>query len=265
MINNTNKILIFISVMTAIIGIGISATELLKGHIANKAAEQSRQFEIINSTLSFKGLERQVMLRYLADTIEDHNAKAWAKNELALIKAVLDQESQKEKETKKLSLLLDQLTVGTSELSNIKLEASHLLEEIVAKKNSIAESELELDRAKVIAGIDIPTSGYTGYIQKVTVEVDWPESQKSITSYTLNALKQNTVLWSGQMFCDKKTKCEILIPNITKPKILEFFGGFKIRRIIVETYFDGKKVPSSDKTYSCYKTNIGTTCDYFIQ
>lgn len=84
-------------------------------HLGNTDSKQKQEFEIINNTLARQGDERIFMLRYLAATIDDADAKKWAEKEVEMLEEIanekekLEQEKLCSEEAKKQNAKVDRL------------------------------------------------------------------------------------------------------------------------------------------------------------
>lgn len=100
--------------------------------VKNENDKQALEFSIVNNTLAQQGAERVFVLRYLARTLDDADAQAWAQEEVAR----LDQ----------ISLLEQELDQKTAELTSARRdldEASAANEAANAEKLQQIEQELE--------------------------------------------------------------------------------------------------------------------------
>lgn len=111
--------------------------------LGNIESKQQQEFDIVNSTLAQQGTERVFVLRYLASTLDDEDAKNWAVDEVkrlddlasrqeALEKARLDF-ANKEKE------LEDEIAQGNQDSQELRLELDQLRSQLDVKNSEVAE------------------------------------------------------------------------------------------------------------------------------
>lgn len=146
--------------ITAMVGV-ISAFITIPQHVAEylsrmqtiKENQQKLELMIVKDTLAQQGDERVFLIRYLAATVEDADAKAWAINELALITKLRKSEFVQrkhdrvlEKATQALKNLIEGNDASPEEIASAKLDLEFM------KANSYT-ANLKLEELKTELGI----------------------------------------------------------------------------------------------------------------
>lgn len=121
--------------------------------LGNLESKQDQEFKVIQNTLSQHGAERIFVLRYLAATLDDDDAKEWANNEVTR----LDEISSKQEIVQQThnELLGKEILLK----SNANNEKSKLLETELLKLNEELDKKLsELSKLKQKAGLITATN-----------------------------------------------------------------------------------------------------------
>ena len=66
--------------------------------LENTASKQDQEFKIVENTLSLQGKERVFLLRYLAATLDDEDAKSWARQEVIRLDDIASRQEALDKE-----------------------------------------------------------------------------------------------------------------------------------------------------------------------
>lgn len=134
--------------------------------IGNVESKQDQEFKIVSNTLAQQGPERVFVLRYLAATLDDEQAKEWAKEEVKRlddIAGIQDKLSQTQQEIETIR------TSGEVITKELEKELASLTTELY-KKNS------ELAQLKQKAGLN--PGKLPEYLSVIDIEFDWSLNDK---------------------------------------------------------------------------------------
>lgn len=115
--------------------------------LANDLSKQDQEFQIVNNTLARQGTERVFVLRYLAATLDDDDAKTWAKEEVRLLGEVAKKKDEFEKAKDEYEEKQKQLftpsnkaaPVDDSERASLEAEVTALGRDLVSKKTAVIQ------------------------------------------------------------------------------------------------------------------------------
>ncbi len=122
--------------------IEIEKQKVKAAEINNDHLKQKQEFSIIQNLLLHTGDERVAMLRYFAATLDDDDAKKWAKSEVERLDDLASLESEQQTKRSVLALLEQQFEHGEVEGEGgieISQEIARLREELLAKDSQISE------------------------------------------------------------------------------------------------------------------------------
>jgi len=108
--------------------------------IGNEAAKQKQEFEIVNNTLAQQGTERVFVLRYLARTLDDSDARGWADAEVVRLDKLTNQEEELRKTKQALAAKEAELkskTASGQEASNQRATLEQLRAELRIKESEL--------------------------------------------------------------------------------------------------------------------------------
>lgn len=77
----------FLTVPDRISGFFEKEQEIERLRLSNIQAKQEQELKLVKETLAQQGAERVFLLRYLAETVNDDDAKRWAKTEVTRLKS----------------------------------------------------------------------------------------------------------------------------------------------------------------------------------
>ncbi len=113
--------------------------------VSNENNKQNLEFNIVNNTLAQQGSERVFVLRYLAKTLDDEDAKGWAEEEVSRLEKIAELEAE---------LTKTEVELIASQSSNKKtpnaFEGSSGVE---ALRNEVVRLRNEVQRMNSVAGI----------------------------------------------------------------------------------------------------------------
>ena len=111
--------------------------------IGNIDSKQKQEFDIVNSTLAQQGEERVFVLRYLASTLDDPDAKEWAEGEVARLDDLASLQEALEKArvefTQKERDLIRRINKGNENRESLKKELANLRSELSRKDSEVSE------------------------------------------------------------------------------------------------------------------------------
>lgn len=150
--------------------------------LGNIESKQEQEFQIVNSTLAQQGTERVFVLRYLASTLDDKDAKAWAEKEVERLDDLASLQEALEKSRREFvqrEQELKQLIERNDENSDeLKLELDELRTLLEAKNSEVAELRqkagilsLQDQRTKVLLIRILKNEGYSGDKESVWIDV----------------------------------------------------------------------------------------------
>ena len=137
--------------------------EVAAAALANEQANQSKEFEVVQNTLSRQGTERVFMLRYFAATLDDDEARNWAKAEVARLDRLVE-----------LQAALDTKEAEIARLRDAGELAAAQQERLAALEAELETSRLELTKSRESAGIERAARRATVLHWRLTM--DWPEA-----------------------------------------------------------------------------------------
>ncbi len=130
--------------------IELAKVEYDRAQIENVGLQEEQEFRIVSDTLAHQGPERIFVLRYLAATIDDPDARAWAANEVTRVEEITKKQEQFEIAQRKLMekerQLSDAVVAGTEHVQQLE-------EQVVALQESLALKNVEISTATLDAGI----------------------------------------------------------------------------------------------------------------
>jgi len=108
--------------------------------LGNIESKQEQEFKIVNNTLAKQGTERVFVLRYLASTLDDTDAKKWAQGEVERLDSLASRQEELGKARIEFAAkekdLLERINKGVENTSELKNELVNLKTEL-AKKDSV--------------------------------------------------------------------------------------------------------------------------------
>ncbi|MDE2810633.1 MAG: hypothetical protein OXN90_19630 [Gemmatimonadota bacterium] len=226
--------------------------------IGNVESKQDQEFSIVNNTLAKQGTERVFLLRYLAATLDDPDAKEWAKMEVQR----LDDLATLQEELEKSRLELEQkeqdiqaaIAAADEDYSNLKIEIVELRSQLRVKNAEIIEQQL-------MAGLSSEDRGDYGR-QLVSIQITRDPGVQS---------NQDSIWIDGGSWgirCDfyDSNVCDILDYNIP-PQVIALESTYGndhnlFGELFVSSYpptyhdfYEGKSIP-----YDCVKETERVVC-----
>lgn len=116
--------------------IELAKQEVIAKSVSNESDKQTLEFRIVNNTLSQQGAERIFVLRYLAKTLDDEDARTWANEEvdrldkLALLEAELANKTDQIIELRNTRPQADNENVSDPEIITLQQELGNLRNEL---------------------------------------------------------------------------------------------------------------------------------------
>lgn len=114
-----------------------------EARLGNVESKLDQEFKVVNSTLAQQGAERVFLLRYLAATLDDGDAKEWARGEVSRLDKLAElQKSLKLAQSKfdaKEKHLLEKVADGSRNKEELEIELDTLKLELENKKSVISE------------------------------------------------------------------------------------------------------------------------------
>jgi hypothetical protein len=150
--------------------IELAKEETATVRLGNIESKQDQEFKIVNSTLSQQGTERIFLIRYLAATLDDPDAKEWAKKEAER----LDELASKEEA---LSSAKRTLKIKQEELDSFVLagrDATYLVEELDKLKYQLYEKDSQFQELQQKAGLK--EKAVESYNIIIRTNIKWPKS-----------------------------------------------------------------------------------------
>lgn len=115
--------------------------DIEKAKVEQKSLQLKNTFQIVNNTLAQQGEERVFILRYLAATLENQQARNWAESEIALI----DQINETEAELKQVKKQLAALSNLPDDAKGIELPGDEK-NTLQAEKEALIRKRIDLER-----------------------------------------------------------------------------------------------------------------------
>lgn len=134
--------------------IELAKQEVIAKSVSNESEKQTLEFRIVNNTLSQQGAERVFVLRYLAKTLDDEDARIWANEEVERLDKLASLEAELANKTEQII-----------ELRNTRPPADNgdaPDPEIFALQQELGNLRNELQRLSAEAGISPTLSNDTG-------------------------------------------------------------------------------------------------------
>lgn len=119
--------------------------------VKNENDKQSLEFTIVNNTLAQQGSERIFVLRYLAKTLDDTDAREWANDEVAR----LDRIAQLEREVKQktIELASARQSVDYEDTTPSAPSAAAAVDQVAVIRRELEAQSAELEEQKALSGI----------------------------------------------------------------------------------------------------------------
>ena len=111
--------------------------------LTNIDSKQAQEYEIVHNTLAQQGTERIFVLRYLAATLDDEDAKRWASEEVARLDELATSQEKLEKTRRDFQNMEQELTGkidrGENELSKLTEEVENLRTNLNSETTKVTE------------------------------------------------------------------------------------------------------------------------------
>ena len=149
--------------ITALVGLVtaiLTIPEIVGNYYTSKQevseSKQDSEFRIVSNTLAQQGIERVFVLRYLAATLDDKDAKAWAADEVKS----LDELAAREARKKELARTLNEQKLQQAENLAKGKEPDKTLEiQVVESQLALNKANSEVDTLRSLAGISEQAAG----------------------------------------------------------------------------------------------------------
>ena len=136
--------------------------------IQNSDIKQDQEFKIVNNTLALQGTERVFVLRYLAATLDDDDAKSWANAEVTRLENLATEQEKLAEQEQELKKIEEELQARSDKTD---AESKRLQDEIGTLQKTLNRKNSEITQLRQTAGIadrnDIRSSFF------IVVTLDW--------------------------------------------------------------------------------------------
>ncbi len=105
--------------------------------LRNIVAKQKQEFEIVNNTLAQQGTERVFILRYLAATLDDEDAKEWARDEVKRLDDLAEKQQALEEARDRVERLNLQIAEGGKNIEELERQLQELRTELASKNTAV--------------------------------------------------------------------------------------------------------------------------------
>ena len=129
--------------------IKIAEQKVEEAKLNNTLSKQSQEFTVVQNSLAQQGTERVFLLRYFASTLDDAEAKTWAKEEVTRLDELSSLQEQLSRQQRTIAEKESQLAAMQAEGG-----ATHELEsEISNLRQQVAERDIQVTELRQKAGI----------------------------------------------------------------------------------------------------------------
>lgn len=130
--------------------IELAKQETEAARLGNLDSKQDQEFKVIQNTLAQQGPERVFVLRYLAHTLDDQNARLWAEKEVSRLDDLSARQEELDKAKQSLDLKRQELEKQQDSNSE---RTEQLRQELIGLEKILDEQNAEIIQIQSQAGI----------------------------------------------------------------------------------------------------------------
>lgn len=143
-------------------------------HLDNLESKQDQEFKIVNSTLAQQGSERIFIIRYLAATLDDPDARQWAQSEVNRLENLASRQEELSKVQQKLQSKEKELKGLTNKDTADTITLRH---EIDALESALKSKTSEITELRQKAGISNRET--EPQLLFIRIDLDWSKDPQA--------------------------------------------------------------------------------------